>query len=284
MYLHLDPEFTPFSTENTIWFEHFTFSGGEPYIKLATPILFNEVYVTHRIKSFNDFGVLLLAIDALKRSGVLNIHVCLPYFPGARQDRQMVNGEPLSVKVYADLLNTLQLKSVLIFDPHSDVTPAVVNNCRVISNMSFIQKVVDDIDDDLTLVSPDGGALKKVYKLSKFLGGMDVIECSKSRDVKTGAISGFKVYADNIDQKSCLIVDDICHGGGTFIGLAKALKDKGVAHLYLAVSHGIFSHGLEELNLYFDKIYCTNAFNTIENQKKLKQFKLEDFLNIKTAL
>ena len=65
------------------------------------------------------------------------------------------------------------------------------------------------IGDDVLLISPDGGALKKIYKVSEYLGGVEVVECSKSRDVKTGKLSGFKVYAEDLQQKSCLIVDDI---------------------------------------------------------------------------
>jgi len=278
MYLHLDPSFTPFNSEHTIPFQTFTFSGGEPHIKLSVPILSKEVYVTHRIASFYDFGVLLLAIDALKRSGVEHISVCLPYFPGARQDRLMVKGEPLSVKVYAEVLNALDLKRVVIFDPHSDVTPAVIKKCNVISNVRFIKNVIKDIKEDVILVSPDGGALKKIYNLSKAIDNVEVIECSKLRDVQTGEISEFKVYADSIKGKSCLIVDDICDGGGTFIGLAKALKAKGVDNLYLAVSHGIFSKGVDELNHYFKKIYCTDSFQTLPESKSLAQVKLADIL------
>ena len=57
---------------------------------------------------------------------VKTINLFLPYFPGARQDRVMVAGESLTVKVYANLINDLKLNKVTIFDPHSDVTPALL--------------------------------------------------------------------------------------------------------------------------------------------------------------
>ncbi len=275
MILNLDPNFRPFIEKESIDFESFTFSGGEPHIKILTPINQNKnVTVTHRIQSFNDFGLLLLAIDALQRLGIKSIDVFIPYFPAARQDRVMVKGESLSVKVYAQLLNVLNLNSVTVYDPHSEVTPALLNNCKVLSNHNFIKEAIQDINEDIILISPDGGALKKIYKLTSALGGIEVIECSKSRDVKTGQISDFKVYAEDLKRKSCLIVDDICDGGGTFMGLATELKNKNAGKLYLAVSHGIFSKGLTALNKYFDKIYSTDSFKSIESTEQFKQIAL----------
>ena len=114
------------------------------------------------------------------------------------------------------------------------------------------------------MVSPDGGALKKIYKLSEALGGLEVLECSKSRDVKTGALSGFKVYADHLQGRDCLIVDDICDGGGTFVGLAEQLRAHGAGKLYLAVSHGIFSKGFEGLKAVFERVFTTDSFRSWE--------------------
>lgn len=279
MVLNLDINFRPFRDKEAIEFESFTFSGGEPHIKILSEIAEGQkVTVTHRIQSFNDFGLLLVAIDALKRMDVKTIDVFIPYFSAARQDRVMVSGEALSVKVYAQILNSLGLNRITVYDPHSEVTPALLDNCKAISNHRFVEQVIADINEDIVLISPDGGALKKIYKLTKALGGIEVIECSKARDVKTGAISDFKVYADDLKGKHCLVVDDICDGGGTFIGLAQELKKKNAGKLFLAVSHGIFNKGLERLSTYFDKIYSTDAFKTIENTKRFLQIELKDLI------
>ena len=184
----------------------------------------------------------------------------------------MVTGEPLTVKVYADIINQLHFKKVMVFDPHSEVTPAVLHRCKVITNHVFIRKVIEAIDNNVVLISPDGGALKKIYKVSEYLGGIEVIECSKSRDAKTGKLTGFKVYHDDLEGKDCLIVDDICDAGGTFIGLAKELKCKNAGRLYLAVSHGIFSKGLDDLKC-FEKIFTTDSFQHLEHDG-LVQIKL----------
>lgn len=267
MILNLDPNFKPFTAQPEIIFQNFTFSGGEPHIKINPDFdTTQKVTLTHRLNSFNDLGLLCIAVDALRRMDVKNIDLFIPYFPAARQDRVMIKGEPLSVKVYADIINGMQFEKVFVFDAHSEVTPALVNNCEVIPNHTFIETVVKAIGNEVKLISPDGGALKKIYKVSEFLGGVEVVECSKSRDVKTGRLSGFKVYNDDLQGMDCLIVDDICDGGGTFVGLAEELKNKNAGKLYLAVSHGIFNKGFAVLDC-FEKIFTTNSFKDFEGER-----------------
>jgi len=276
--INLDKNFSPLGAENAVQFQSFVFAGGEPHIKISSNFdPASVVQLTHRINSFNDLGLICTTVDALKRMGGKTIKLFVPYFPAARQDRVMVPGEPLTVKVYADIINALGLDNVTVFDPHSEVTPALLNNCTVITNHVFIQKVVAQIGEGVKLISPDGGALKKIYKVSEFLGGAEVVECSKSRDVKTGKLSGFKVYADDLEGADCLIVDDICDGGGTFIGLAEELKNKNAGKLYLAISHGIFSKGFNELAKYFDQIFTTDSIKEIE-EAGVTQIKLQDIL------
>jgi len=264
MILNLDPHFKPLEGIE-VNFESFVFNGGEPHIRIKEIEIEEAVYVTHRINSFNDLGLLCIAVDALKRMNVKDIHALIPYFPAARQDRVMVKGESLSVKVYAKIINGLELKSVLIFDPHSDVTPALLNNCITIQNTQFIEKVLQLIPSNFILISPDAGASKKIFKLASALGISNIMECGKKRNLETGQLSGFSVPVEDLKNKSCLIVDDICDGGGTFLGLASELKKKNSGDLFLAVSHGIFSKGYDDLSSTFRKIFTTDSFKNIES-------------------
>ncbi|BDD02634.1 ribose-phosphate diphosphokinase [Aureibacter tunicatorum] len=275
MILNLDSKFNPTTNQQTIDFESFVFAGGEPHIKIKSDLTdLKSVIISTRIRSFNDIGMLLVAVDALRRAKVNNLELILPYFPGARQDRVASSGEALTAKVYADLINAQNFDTVTIFDAHSDVSPALINNCVNLDNSDFIRTVIEDIDEELTLIAPDSGASKKIHHLAEKLAITDVIECSKSRNPDTRELSEFKVYADDLAGKPCLVVDDICDGGRTFIGIAKALKKKNAGKIYLAVSHGIFSWGFDELNKYFEKIFCTDSFQTLEETNCLKQIPL----------
>lgn len=264
-YLNLDPAFTPYG--NGIQFETFTFSGGEIHFRIIEDVSsIDEITITCRPTSFNDMGTILIAADALQRAGVKSLSLIIPYFPAARQDRIMVSGESLTVKIYADLINSVGFESVVVFDPHSDVTPALINNVTVCSNHALVNGIVSGMSE-YHLISPDGGALKKVHKLAQYLDADSVIECSKVRNVKTGKLSGFTVYADDLQRKTCLVVDDICDGGGTFLGLADELKQKNAGKLILVVSHGIFSKGTDLLQEKYDEIYSSDSFTTHENTR-----------------
>lgn len=276
MLLNLDQNFKPLEGDE-ILFEKFIFPGGEPHIKIKSHSnLSDPVTITHRINSFNDLGLLCIAVDALRIMQVKIKDLFIPYFPAARQDRVMVPGEPLTLKVYADIINNLHFENVIIYDVHSGVTPTYLNNCVIISNHQFVEQVINLIGNKVLLISPDAGSLKKIYQLSEFLGKMEVIECSKSRDVKNGKLKGFTVNANNLHEMDCLVVDDICDGGATFIGLAKELKHKNAGKLYLAVSHGIFSKGFDELEC-FDKLFTTNSVKDITHPR-LTQLKLNNSL------
>jgi ribose-phosphate pyrophosphokinase len=271
-YLNLTEGFNPFNAKDheLIGFESFFFSGGEPHIKLDMDT-FNgkeqDVQVSIRLKSMNDLGMLAVATMALRQSGKLGkSFLFVPYFPGARQDRVMVPGEPLTVGVYANWINEFCYDNVQIYDPHSDVTPAVLDNVDVVNNLKFADECIADIisnnEQETLLISPDAGSNKKILSLAKYTGyfSKEVIKCDKTRNTSTGQISNFDVYAVDLEQKPCIIIDDICDGGGTFLGLAEELKKKNAGDLYLVVSHGIFSKGFKELRKHFKAIYTTDSW------------------------
>lgn len=314
-FLNLSEGFNPFQSNdsNTIPFEHFRFSGGEPHIRVDgfwnTSELFNigdrqlplesTVAISTRLNKGDDLLLLAMAVDALRNMGVRYIYAFIPYFPGARQDRVMVDGEPMSAGVYARIINSLQLDRVYIYDVHSDVTPAVIDNCVPIDNHNYVFMLDDEFHafggQKKYLVCPDAGARKKINKL--FANGNhafdDIIYCDKSRDPRTGDITGFVVHTDlPLDDSICVIVDDICDGGGTFLGLGEKLKEKGVEQLHLVVSHGIFSKGFKRLDDMFDSIHTTNSIkdwnvNTIKyytgTRPRLTCWNLGHFINWQRA-
>ena len=277
--LNLDKNFNPFPVYKTqIVFNLFEFPGGERGIKLKIPEQFKEdkkVLITHRIQNSNDLINILLAKDALDHLGIKEVHLFIPYIPYARQDRICNNGEAFSLKVFANLLNSANFSKVITLDAHSDVAPALINNCVNMPNTNLVQLVLLATNCEV-LISPDAGANKKINKLATQCGMITkVIKCDKIRTLDTGELSGFEVFTDDLKGKDCLIVDDICDGGGTFMGLATELKNKNVGKLHLFTTFGIYSKGIEILTKYFDGIWCSNGFSTYitdsKNQSKFNQ-------------
>jgi ribose-phosphate pyrophosphokinase len=250
----------------------FKFSAGECHVKIFPQDIKENIEILANLYSSDDVMSLLLLVDAIRRISLhADINLTIPYFPYARQDRVCNVGEALSVKVMADIINSLNCTSVTICDPHSDVTPALLNHCRIITlaeivaNSFLAQKVMDD---NIILVSPDAGAEKKVYATAKKISShkmIDVLCARKTRDTLTGNITSTEIYGE-VENKNLMILDDICDGGQTFIELAKLLKQRGAKDIYLYVTHGIFSKGLVTLQEYFKHIYC---YHTLLSSEKI---------------
>lgn len=276
--INLSREFVPFGESIRNNFPYcFSFpSGVEPHIKID-PLLWSlPVIITSRITSMDDLIRLFLATDALKRMGVLDIEVFIPYLPFARQDRIMVPGEPLSVKVIADLINLQGYNKVMIYDVHSDVAPAVINNCHVVSNQKFVSHILTSANPGYYILSPDAGAYKKIFALCKAIGYKnEIVVCSKSRNVSTGDIVATTMSHDNLNGRDVYIIDDICSRGGTFIGIANELKKRNCGGIYLIVSHYENTANPETLRASgISMVYKTNSMNDFENDI-VKNIKLD---------
>jgi ribose-phosphate pyrophosphokinase len=97
---------------------------------------------------------------------------------------------------------------------------------------------------------------------------------SKHRDIQSGKILSTYVPLKDGEHtnNNFLIVDDICDGGRTFIEIAKVIHEiRPKAKVSLAVTHGIFSAGFNELSKYIEHIYCTNSIYNIEDNFNITQ-------------
>lgn len=255
------------------------FAGGECHLKLLEQYGSDDkVRINTRLNSSDDIMTLCLAVDALRTMFVNYIEVFIPYTPYARQDRVMVPGEPLSIKVFAGIINSLNLNKVIVFDAHSEVSPALLNNCQNIPNHEMVKYFLKEFKlSDFVLVSPDLGAYKKIDKLaSKIEYKGQIATGIKIRDLATGQIIKSDVITDDLKGKACVVVDDICDGGRTFIELASALKSKNAGDLFFIASHGVFSHNavdrLKEAG--YKNVGSSNSIANREENEFYKQFNL----------
>lgn len=250
----------------------FDFPGGEIGVKLDLGVLgflaaAPSQTVVARIQGARDFMALVLVTDALRQLDATPIDLVMPYVPYARQDRVCVPGESFSLKVFAGLINGLAFNSVTVLDPHSDVTSALIDRLKVITQKQVVHRW-DELCNRLrapgvTLVSPDAGANKKTASIAGYLGHVDFIRADKRRDLGTGKIVETIVYADDLTGQTMAIVDDIIDGGKTFIELAKVLKAKGATRVVLFATHGILSKDVDVLyEGGIDEVWTTTSFKT----------------------
>lgn len=264
--------------ENEIPFKTSTFPAGELFIRLEQQPQ-REVTILTRLNTSEEVMRLVMATDALRRMGVKIIHCAIPYLCYSRQDRVCNPGESHSLKVFADLINSLNFESVATWDVHSIVSEGLFNNFGNVSNEEFIKFVLKDIGPKpLNIVFPDLGASKKIDTLKGVFEGreINVLVCGKDRDPKTTEILGTYVPPIHNDW-DFLIIDDIVDGGRTPIELAKEIQNRRtslpIGNLYLATTHGIYSKGLDVFRPYFAKLYCTNSIRDIQDDY-VKQFPL----------
>lgn len=230
-----------------------------------------DITLDFDLKSSDDFFALAMAAEALRDDRPESkLHAIIRYVPYARQDRHMRPGDAHGIKVFAGLLNSLKFESVTIWDPHSDVTPALINNVRIVSQQQLVLALMADYfkEKDALIMAPDAGAVKKAYSLAEAVG-CDLTFATKKRSTKDNSISSTTIDRSIlVDSRKILIVDDICDGGRTFIELAKMIRSfdsfndtARVIDLY--VTHGIFSRGVEPLfhDGLINSIYCANNIN-----------------------
>lgn len=267
------------SEKSEIKFKVSKFPDGQQSISLEIDSLVAEgmyltddhVVIESRFNSFKDLELIICANQALREMGIAVIDLVVPYFLGARSDRKFTEGTSNYLKtVVCPVVNSQNFNSVIVLDPHSDVLEACLTNFTRVDNVPLVQFALDKIgNENIVLVSPDAGALKKVYHVAETLELEDIVIASKHRDIKTGKIThtevpGLEKYGEN---HKFVIIDDICDGGRTFTELAKAIrKHNAISDIYLVVTHGIFSAGMSPLNDAFTGIFTTNSIREIEDE------------------
>jgi len=262
-----------------------TFPDGQQSLEIISPLFFSNkiVQIKSRLSSFKDLELIICANQALKNLGCKEVWLFVPYFLGARSDRRFTGGGINYLKqVICPIINSQEFNKVEVLDPHSDVLEACLNNFVKKDNTELARFALTKIDNKdgaqyrTAFISPDAGALKKIFDLAKTFGVENVVTASKVRDIRTGNIIKTELPTMNLDGiEQFVIVDDICDGGRTFIELAKVIKQQTDKPIYLIVTHGVFSAGFKVLFEYFEGIFCTNSIDNIDSTsfagEKVKQ-------------
>ncbi len=230
------------------------FPDSQPHININSIAEDDEVKVVCSINSPAKLLQLLETVNALDNLFAKKKVLVIPYLMAARYDRLMVHGDSIDLKVVADLVNSCRFEKVFLYDVHSDVATLLIKNAIAITNQNLVEKY--DMPDAV-LICPDAGAAKKIGKYFGWNSNIkSIVYCSKNRDLATGNLTLEVLEPRECSNKNCVIIDDLCDGGGTFLAIAEKIKP---AHLTLIVTHGIFSKGFEQLEKYFQQIIVSNS-------------------------
>ena len=236
----------------------FKFPAGEVHFNLDTSLVVdNALHITTDLSNSDEIIQLMLFADAFRHK---DKYLELLYTPYARQDRRTSHGEPFSLRAFAKMINSCGFKRVTVYDPHSDVTAALIDNIFVIKRVDLVIK--NDVFaagsyGNSIIISPDVGALKANQPIAQHYK-IPHISATKIRDVETGEITATKIHTDiDLMGKDLFILDDICDGGRTFVELAKVLKGHKPKTLNLYCTVSISEKGRHAVRQYYD----TMTFN-----------------------
>ena len=247
--MQLTPNFELSSGEYTLM----QFPSGELQVRLTGILQLRNLKIYGSILSSEHIMELLQLVDTIRiKSYNDQLELIMPYCAYSRQDRICNDGESFSLKVFTQLINSCNFTKVTTWDNHSDVSTALINNCRNIHVSSIISTPNNEyflVDNYDYLVSPDAGANKKVFSCAQRFN-IPMIRADKVRDVSNGKILDTQVFAtaEQLKDKTVLIIDDICQGGRTFEELAKAIKAiEPSCDIHLFVTHGFFNNGFNAM-------------------------------------
>lgn len=230
--------------------------------------------IKERINSYEDLFFIKALADVLHHNGYDIVHLTIPCLFGQRSDLRFTENQSFDLGLIADVINSCNFTSVSILDPHSAISLALIKNSKGLGVESYVSDVLYDIErsfltpneDKITLVSPDAGAYKKVFKLASDFEA-PLVAAVKFRDLK-GNIS--LNFTGDVKGKNCLIVDDLCSRGGTFIQLAQQLKDAGCEKIFLYITHfeggcSEYKQTINNLRKVIDWVYITNSFRDFDS-------------------
>ena len=262
-------------TVNNTLVEVVHFPDGTQFIKF--PLVTVEYNESNTISWYYDSDeelfTLASTVDWIRRKvGVSNkLILNLPYVPNARMDRIKNINENFSLKVFADFINSFKFDRVEVYNVHSNVAEALINNVVSVTPMMDITWVIEEKYNPDVLFFPDEGACKRYSDLRYVKeSGLPIAFGIKKRDWSTGKIQGLDIISDvDLTGKKVLIIDDICSAGGTFKFSAMKLKELGAADVALYVSHcedNIQNGDLLKTDL-ISKIYTTDSILHISDPK-----------------
>lgn len=253
-------------------YQRFAYPAGELQVRFTDGEMVRairhagEVTALARIRKPDEIIELALLVDAIL--GIAphkRIRLVLPYLPYARADRRFSEGDCHGIATMAKMLFSMSVDQVVSLDVHSPEAEKWIV-LRQVSADSFIEQAVNQFAQKfgshaINVLLPDAGAVGR-YKIPTITGcntfriDVEIFNATKKRDAVTGTLSGFEV--PQMPVHPTLIVDDICDGGGTFIGIAEQLPF--IPDLALYTTHGIYSRGLQPLAKWFKQLYTTNSF------------------------
>ena len=262
------------------------FSDGEIAIEINENVRGKDVFIIQStcVPTNDNLMELLFMVDALRRSSAGRITAVIPYYGYARQDRRVRSARvPISAKVVADMLQTSGVDRVLTVDLHADQIQGFFN--VPMDNIYGSPILLDDIEkqqyEDLIIVSPDVGGVVRARAIAKQLNDADLAIIDKRRPQANEA-QVMHIIGD-VQDRTCIIVDDMVDTAGTLCKAADALKKFGAKKVVAYCTHPVLSgRAIDNINKSeLDELVVTDTIPLTDEAKgcsKIRQLTLAGLL------
>ena len=250
------------------------FSDGEINIEINDNVRGHDVFIVQPTCAPTNRNLmeLVLMIDALHRASAGRITAVVPYFGYARQDRRVRSVRvPISAKVVADMLSNAGVDRVLTVDLHAEQIQGFFN-CTV-DNVYGAPVLLDDIERrnyaNLQVVSPDIGGVVRARAVAKQLGcDLAIIDKRRPSANQTEVMN----LIGDVNDRTCVLVDDIVDTAGTLCKASEALKNFGASKVVAYATHPVLSgnaiKNIKESNL--DELVVTDSIPLNEEANNCK--------------
>ena len=255
------------------------FADMEVFAEIQENVRGEDVFVVQSTSypANDNLMELLVTLDALRRGSARRVTAVVPYFGYARQDRKSGPRTPISAKLVANLITSAGADRVLTMDLHADQIQGFFDIPT--DNLFAAPVLTDDIkkkypNGRLLIVSPDVGGVVRARAVARRLDA-DLAIIDKRRE-RAGVSEVMNIIGD-VEDRHCIMVDDIVDSGGTLCNAAQALIDKGALSVDAYVTHGVLSGGAvsrvasSPLNslVTTDSILATEAMRVAKNIHQL---------------
>ena len=221
-----------------------TFPDGEKHCKIEEDVRGRDVFLIQPTSpSVNDnLMELLIMIDSCKRASASRITAVIPYFGYARSDRKDEGRVPIAAKLCANLITRAGADRVLTMDLHAaqiqgffDV-PVDHLYAAPVLNKYFIDQGIHE--DNLAVVSPDEGSIKRAIGHVRRLGGkLAIVDKRRASALET---TQENLIGGPIEGRVALMFDDMISTAGSICGAANLVKNAGASEIHVAATHGVF--------------------------------------------
>ncbi len=262
------------------------FSDGEVTVEINENVRGKDVFIIQPTcaPTNDNLMELIVMTDALRRASASRITAVVPYFGYARQDRRVRSTRvAITAKVVADMITGAGVDRLLTVDLHADQIQGFFD--IPVDNIYGTPVLVDDIQrrihEEFMVVSPDVGGVVRARAMAKRLGDVDLAIIDKRRP--SANVSQVMHIIGDVEDKTCVLIDDMVDTAGTLCKAADALKEHGAKKVYAYITHPVLSGpAIENIaKSSLDELIVTDTIplsDKAKNCDRIRQLTISDLL------